>query len=147
MKKKSLLLVSLALLSTLNACGGSNNSGGSFGDACPILQVHSLEMAMVVGAVPVAVEYEQRKSELLDALAMTSFTDLGSLKRAFNADMNTVLGFSGSLKPPTGEIRKTIEDLRLNVWNWDWTSVSTVEEVDAIMAGFAAIDEGCSKTN
>jgi hypothetical protein len=147
MKKTSLVAATLILISALSACGGSSNSSGSFGDACPILQVHATEMAMVVASVPVAVEYDQRKSELLDALAMTSFTDLFSLKREFNADMNTVLGFSGSLKPPTGEVRKTIEDLRLNVWNWDWTSVSTVEEVDAIMAGFAAIDEGCSKVN
>ncbi|CAN2210484.1 hypothetical protein MCEJIRE27_00974 [Candidatus Nanopelagicaceae bacterium] len=147
MKKTSLVLASLILISTLSACGGSSSAGGSFGDACPIIQVHATEMAIVVASVPVAVEYDQRRSELSDALAQTSFTDLQSLKLSFNADMNTVLGFSGSLKPPTGEARKTIEDLRQNVWNWDWTSVSTVEEVNAIMDGFAAIDEGCSKSN
>jgi hypothetical protein len=145
MKKISLVVSSAILLSTLSACGGSSSAGGSFGDACPILQVHATEMAMVVSAVPVAVDYEQRKTELLSALAMTSFTDLFSLKRAFNSDLNIVLGFSGSNKAPTGAARKTIEDLRLNVWNWDWTTVSTVEEVNKIMDGFAAIDEGCSK--
>jgi hypothetical protein len=147
MRKTSLILISAALLSSLSACGGSSSSSGSFGDACPILQVHSTEMAMVISSVPVAVDYDQRKTDLLNALSSTSFTDLFSLKRAFNSDLNTVLGFSGSNKPPTGNIRKTIEDLRLNVWNWDWTKVSTVEEVNAIMDGFAAIDEGCSKTN
>ena len=145
MKKSSLVFSSLILLSTLSACGGSGSSGGSFGDACPILKIHSTEMAMVVASVPVAVEYEERKAAIQRTLAMTRFTDLSSLKLAFNADMNTVLGFSGSLKPPTGGVLKTIEDLRANVWKWDWTSVSTVEEVETIMAGFAAIDEGCSK--
>jgi hypothetical protein len=145
MKKISLFFASAILLSTLSACGGSSSSSGSFGDACPILQIHATEMALAISSVPVAVDYETRKANLSNALGMTSFTDLTSLKMAFNADVNTVLGFSGSNKPPTGSIRKTIEDLRLNVWNWDWTSVSSVEEVNTIMEGFAAIDEGCSK--
>jgi hypothetical protein len=31
-----------------------------------------------------------------------------------------------------------------NVWKWDWTTVSDSEEVEAIMSGFAEIDESCS---
>jgi hypothetical protein len=63
----------------------------------------------------------------------------------WNADMNTVLGFSGSLKPPTGTKFALLEELRTNVWDWDWTSVSDNKEVDAIMAGFADIDQSCAK--
>ena len=145
MKKTSLVVATLILISALSACGGSSNSSGSFGDACPILKVHSTEMAMVIASVPVAADYEERKAAIQRTLAMTSFTDLTSLRMAFNADVNTVLGFSGSLKPPTGNVLTTVEDLREKVWKWDWTSVSTVEEVETIMAGFAVIDEGCSK--
>ncbi|MEY4735151.1 MAG: hypothetical protein RL428_486 [Actinomycetota bacterium] len=142
MNRKLWLSASLTSALILSSCG---SSAGSYGDACPILQVHATEMAMVISSVPVAVDYDQRKEELLQALSMTSFSDLNSLRMAFNADVNSVLGFSGSLKPPTGEAAKTIEDLRTKVWNWDWTSVSSVEEVNAIMEGFAAIDEACSK--
>ena len=142
MKKTPLFAIITLSLSSLTACGGSSDS---FGDACPILNVHANEMAMVISSVPVAVDYDTRKEYIQRTLAMTSFTDLNSLKLAFNADVNSVLSFSGSLKPPTGQIKETIETLRENVWAWDWTSVSDVEEVNAIMDGFAAIDEGCSK--
>ncbi len=142
MNRKLWLSASLTSALILSSCG---SSAGSYGDACPILNVHSNEMALVISSVPVAVDYDQRREEITQALGMTSFTDLNSLRMAFNADMNTALGLSGSLKPPTGEAAKIIEDLRTNVYKWDWTSVSSVEEVNAIMEGFAAIDEACSK--
>lgn len=142
MNRKLWLSVSLTSALILSSCG---SSAGSYGDACPILNVHSTEMAMVISSVPVAADYDQRREEITQALGMTSFTDLNSLRMTFNADMNTALGLSGSLKAPTGEAAKIIEDLRTNVYKWDWTSVSSVEEVNAIMEGFAAIDEECSK--
>jgi hypothetical protein len=137
----SIGLAAILAVSSLTACGQTSDS---YGDACPILRVNSTSMAIVVASVPTAVDYETRREYIQKALASVGASSLQELKMNWNADMNTVLGFSGSLKPPTGSKYKLIEDLRTNVWEWDWTSVSDNEEVSAIMAGFADIDESCS---
>jgi len=137
----SRVLVAILAVSSLTACGQTSDS---YGDACPILQVNSTSMAIVVASVPTAVDYETRREYIQKALATVGANSLQELKLNWNADMNTVLGFSGSLKPPTGSKYKLIEDLKANVWKWDWTSVSDSAEVSAIMSGFADIDESCS---
>jgi hypothetical protein len=139
--KVSVALAASLAVSSLTACGQTSDS---YGDACPILRVNSTSMAIVVASVPTAVDYETRREYIQKALASVGASSLQELKMNWNADMNTVLGFSGSLKSPTGSKYKLIEDLRTNVWEWDWTSVSDNEEVSAIMAGFADIDESCS---
>ncbi|MFM1952368.1 MAG: hypothetical protein RJA33_1162 [Actinomycetota bacterium] len=141
MRKRPLIAGALATTLLLSACGGSSSS---YGDACPLLQIYANDMAMVISSVPVAVEYDQRRENLIRALSMTSFTDLQSLKLAFNANLNSALKLSDSVEAPSGDAKKVVEDLRLNVWEWDWTTVSTLEEVDAIMEGFAAIEQGCT---
>jgi hypothetical protein len=134
-------LVATLAVSSLTACGQTSDS---YGDACPILRVNSTSMAMVVASVPTAVDYETRIEYIQRALATVGANSVQELKMKWNADMNSVLGFSGSLKPPTGSKYKLIEDLRANVWKWDWTSVSDSAEVEEIMSGFADIDESCS---
>jgi len=137
----SRVLAAILAVSSLTACGQTSDS---YGDACPILQVNSTSMAIVVASVPTAVDYETRREYIQKALATVGANSLQELELKWNADMNTVLGFSGSLKPPTGSKYKLIEDLRANVWKWDWTSVSDSAEVSTIMSGFADIDESCS---
>lgn len=139
--KVSTALAAILIASSLTACSQTSDS---YGDACPILRVNSTSMAIVVGSVPTAVDYETRRDYIQRALTSVGASSLQELKMNWNADMNTVLGFSGSLKPPTGTKYKLIEDLRSNVWKWDWTSVSDNAEVSAIMADFADIDESCS---
>ena len=139
--KKSIGLTTILAVISLTACSQTSDS---YGDACPILRVNSTSMAIVIGSVPTAVDYETRREYIQNALSSVGESSLQELKMKWNADMNTVLGFSGSLKPPTGSKYTLLENLRTNVWNWDWTSVSDNAEVSAIMAGFADIDESCS---
>ena len=139
--KKSIGLTTILAVISLTACSQTSDS---YGDACPILRVNSTSMAIVIGSVPTAVDYETRREYIQNALSSVGESSLQELKMKWNADMNTVLGFSGSLKPPTGSKYTLLENLRTNVWNWDWTSVRDNAEVSAIMAGFADIDESCS---
>lgn len=138
----SLILISGLVTASLTACSQTSDS---YGDACPILNVNSLSMASVIASVPTAADYETRREYIQEALVRVGASSLQELKMKWNADMNTVLGFSGSLKPPTGSKFTLLEELRQNVWDWDWTSVSDNAEVEAIMGGFADIDEQCSK--
>jgi hypothetical protein len=139
--KVSIALAAIVAVSSLSACGQTSDS---YGDACPILRVNSTSMAIVISSVPTAADYETRRENIQRALVSVGATSLQELKMNWNADMNSVLAFSGSLKPPTGSKYKLVEDLRSNVAKWDWTSVSDSAEVSAIMAGFADIDESCS---
>jgi hypothetical protein len=139
--KLSLALAAIVAVNSLSACGQTSDS---YGDACPILRVNSTSMAIVISSVPTAADYETRRENIQRALVSVGATSLQELKMNWNADMNSVLAFSGSLKPPTGSKYKLVEDLRSNVAKWDWTSVSDSAEVSAIMAGFADIDESCS---
>lgn len=139
--KVSIALAAILAATSLTACGQTSDS---YGDACPILRINSTSMAIVVASVPTAVDYETRREYIQKALSSVGASSLQDLKMKWNADMNTVLGFSGSLKPPTGSKYKLLEDLRANVWKWDWTTVSDNDEVSAIIAGFADIDESCS---
>jgi hypothetical protein len=139
--KVSVALAAILAMSSLTACGQTSDS---YGDACPILRVNSTSMAIVISSVPTAADYETRRENIQRALVSVGATSLQELKMNWNADMNSVLAFSGSLKPPTGSKYKLVEDLRSNVAKWDWTSVSDSAEVSAIMAGFADIDESCS---
>jgi len=139
--KVSIVLAAIVAVSSLSACGQTSDS---YGDACPILRVNSTSMAIVISSVPTAADYETRRENIQRALVSVGATSLQELKMNWNADMNSVLAFSGSLKPPTGSKYKLVEDLRSNVAKWDWTSVSDSAEVSAIMAGFADIDESCS---
>jgi hypothetical protein len=141
-KRLSAFVAVFLIGNTLTACSQSSDS---YGDACPVLMVNSLKMASVIASVPTAVDYDTRREYLQNSLASVGATSLQELKMNWNADMNTVLGFSGSLKPPTGTKFALLEELRTNVWDWDWTSVSDNKEVDAIMAGFADIDQSCAK--
>jgi hypothetical protein len=143
MRVKVIALVVVALVgSTLTSCSKSSDS---YGDGCPILMVNSSSMALVIASVPTAVDYEARKTSIQNALMSVGATSLQELKMNWNTDANSVLGFSGSLKPPTGTKLALLEELRTNVWEWDWTTVSDSKEVEAIMAGFADIDAECSK--
>ena len=139
--KVSIALAAIVAVSSLSACGQTSDS---YGDACPILRVNSTSMAIVISSVPTAADYETRRENIQRALVSVGATSLQELKMNWNADMNSVLAFSGSLKPPTGSKYTLVEDLRSNVAKWDWTSVSDSAEVSAIMAGFADIDESCS---
>lgn len=139
--KVSVALAAILTMSSLTACGQTSDS---YGDACPILRVNSTSMAIVISSVPTAADYETRRENIQRALVSVGATSLQELKMNWNADMNSVLAFSGSLKPPTGSKYKLVEELRSNVAKWDWTSVSDSAEVSAIMAGFADIDESCS---
>jgi hypothetical protein len=139
--KVSIALAAIVAASSLSDCGQTSDS---YGDACPILRVNSTSMAIVISSVPTAADYETRRENIQRALVSVVATTLQELKMNWNADMNSVLAFSGSLKPPTGSKYKLVEDLRSNVAKWDWTSVSDSAEVSAIMAGFADIDESCS---
>lgn len=139
--KVSVALAAILAISSLSACGQTSDS---YGDACPILRVNSTSMAIVISSVPTAADYETRRENIQRALVSVGATSLQELKMNWNADMNSVLAFSGSLKPPTGSKYKLVEELRSNVAKWDWTSVSDSAEVSAIMAGFADIDESCS---
>jgi hypothetical protein len=139
--KVSVALAAILTMSSLTACGQTSDS---YGDACPILRVNSTSMAIVISSVPTAADYETRRENIQRALVSVGATSLQELKMNWNADMNSVLAFSGSLKPPTGSKYKLVEKLRSNVAKWDWTSVSDSAEVSAIMAGFADIDESCS---
>jgi hypothetical protein len=139
--KVSLALAAIVAVNSLSACGQTSDS---YGDACPILRVNSTSMAIVISSVATAADYETRRENIQRALVSVGATSLQELKMNWNADMNSVLAFSGSLKPPTGSKYKLVEDLRSNVAKWDWTSVSDSAEVSAIMAGFADIDESCS---
>jgi hypothetical protein len=139
--KVSVALAAILAMSSLTACGQTSDS---YGDACPILRVNSTSMAIVISSVPTAADYETRRENIQRALVSVGATSLQELKMNWNADMNSVLAFSGSLKPPTGSKYKLVEELRSNVAKWDWTSVSDSAEVSAIMAGFADIDESCS---
>ena len=139
--KVSVALAAILATSSLTACGQTSDS---YGDACPILRVNSTSMAIVISSVPTAADYETRRESIQRALVSVGATSLQELKMNWNADMNSVLAFSGSLKPPTGTKYKLVEDLRSNVAKWDWASVSDSAEVSAIMAGFADIDESCS---
>jgi hypothetical protein len=141
-RKLTALVAVLFIGSTLSACSQSSDS---YGDACPILMVNSLKMASAISSVPTAADYDTRKESLQNVLASVGATSLQELKMNWNADVNSVLGFSGSLKPPTGAKLALLEELRTNVWDWDWTTVSDTKEVEAIMGGFADIDESCGK--
>lgn len=139
--KVSIGLTTILAVISLTACSQTSDS---YGDACPILRVNSTSMAIVIGSVPTAADYETRREYIQNALSSVGESSLQELKMNWNSDMNAVLGFSGSLKPPTGSKYTLLENLRTNVWKWDWTSVSDNAEVSAIMAGFADIDESCS---
>ena len=140
--RHALFFCMILLIGTISACGKGSDS---YGDACPILRINSTSMALVVASIPVDADMDTRVKNLQNALHTVGASSLDELQRKWVADINTVLGFSGSLKPPTGSKYKLLEDLQSNVVDWDWNFVRDSNEVTQIMSGFADIDEACSK--
>jgi hypothetical protein len=124
---------------TLTGCGGSSDS---YGAACPILNINSTKMAMIISSVPTAADIDTRRESIQRVLETIGETDLFQFKLKFNSDLNTVL--SGAIDPPTGSKLELLEKLKSDVWEWSWTEISDPAEKDAIMAGFADIDAACA---
>ena len=141
MKFKSVKLGVLAAMlgATLTGCGGSSDS---YGAACPILNINSTKMAMIMSSVPTAADEDTRRANVQRVLETIGETDLSQFKLKFNSDLNTVL--SDAIDPPTGSKFELVQKLKYDVWNWSWREVSDPAEVSAIMAGFADIDTACN---
>lgn len=141
--RRLVLAAMSALLVTLAACG-QKESADSYGESCPILMSNSTRMAMVISSVPTAADYAARLESLQSVLITVGANSVQELKGEFNRDLNSVLESSGSLKP-TGSKYELLEQLRASVWQWDWATVSDVDEVTKMMSAFADIDQACSK--
>lgn len=135
-----LVVLVMALGTTLTGCGGSSDS---YGEACPILNINSTKMAMLISSVPTAADIDTRRESIQRVLKTIGETDLFEFKLKFNRDLNIVL--SGTvIDPPTGSKFELVEKLRSDVYKWSWTEVSNPAEVLEIMAGFADIDSACN---
>jgi hypothetical protein len=132
-------IIATVVGTALTGCGGSSDS---YGAACPILNINSTKMAILISSVPTAADEATRRASVERALGTIGETDLNQFRLKFNSDLNTVL--SGVIEPPTGSKFELVEKLRSDVWNWSWREVSDSAEVLAIMAGFADIDTACN---
>lgn len=141
MKVKFVILGAIATLfgATLTGCGGNSDS---YGAACPILNINSTKMAMIISSVPTAADIDTRRENLQRVLELIGETDLFQFKLKFNSDLETVL--SGAIDPPTGSKFELVKKLKVDVWLWSWNEVSDPAEKSAIIAGFADIDSACN---
>ena len=106
-------------------------------------------MAIVIASVPTAANYDTKKRNIQNSLAGIGETSLQDLRMKFYPHLNTVLSFSGSLKPPTGTKFNLLEDSRTNVATWQdiwvYDLSPNAENVTAIMEGFGNNDKSCSQ--
>lgn len=142
--RKVASLIFVLLCCILTSCAQNEDS---YGDACSVLQNNSTKMAIIISSVPTAASYETKKRSIESSLGIVGETSLQELLLDFNADLNTVLDFSGNQKPPSGSKYELVKNLRTNVWDWAQTwsydDHPKASEVSAIMEGFADIDGNC----